>query len=125
MKLGSKLPAGDANGLAAIAREMLDVPEKVHVAIILFDCSKIETEVDTGDVVATARIRRVEVIRDVEDMRRLRMLLVREYERRTGRLVLPFDMQEELENVFGRLTGSSDPDEAPDPDDDTPDPDRA
>jgi len=36
-KLAGKLPDGDRNGLAAIASELVDNPEKVHVAIVLLD----------------------------------------------------------------------------------------
>lgn len=102
--LASKLPDGDRNGLAAIATELLDNPEKVHVVIALVDCSKITTNTDTGDVVPTARIRRIEAIKDPEDGRRMRMLLRREWERRTGKTVLPFEMEEEMRSAFGEDT---------------------
>jgi hypothetical protein len=99
-KLASKLPDGDRNGLSAIATAMVEHPDKVHVVVALVDCSKLTTNTDTGDVVPTARVRRIEVMRDVEDGRRLRQLLRREWERRTGKTVLPFEMEEEL-RMFG------------------------
>lgn len=100
-KLAAKLPTGDANGLAAIATEMLDNPEQVHVVIALVDCSKITTDTDSGDVVPTARIRRIEAIKDPNDGRKMRSLLRREWERRTGKTVLPFEMEEEMRAAFG------------------------
>jgi hypothetical protein len=99
--LAGKLPEGDRNGLGAIASELVDNPEKVHVVIALVDCSKVTTNVDTGDVVPTARIRRIEAIKGGEDGRRMRMLLRREWERRTGKTVLPFEMEEEMRRAFG------------------------
>jgi hypothetical protein len=100
-KLASKLPDGDRNGLSAIATELVDNPDKVHVAIVLLDCSKVTTDVDSGDVVATARLRRIEVIRDLKDGHAMRRLLQREWERRTGKTVLPFELEEEMRVAFG------------------------
>lgn len=99
--LAGSLPAGEANGLAAIARELVETPEKVHVVIALVDCSKITTKTDSGDVIPTARIRRIEAITDGEDGRRMRMLLRREWERRTGKTVLPFELEEDMRSAFG------------------------
>ena len=39
-KLASSLPGGDANGLTAIARQLIDTPHNVHVVIGLVDCSR-------------------------------------------------------------------------------------
>lgn len=83
--LAGKLPEGDRNGLAAIATELIESPDHVHVAIVLLDCSKVTTNTDTGDVVPTARIRRIEPIKDPSDGKRMRVLLRREWERRTGK----------------------------------------
>jgi len=99
--LAGKLPDGDRNGLAAIATELIENPEKVHVVIALIDCSKVTTNTDSGDVVPTARIRRVEAIKDPVDGNRMRQLLRREWERRTGKTVLPFEMEEEMRQAFG------------------------
>jgi hypothetical protein len=99
--LAGSLPAGDANGLAAIARELLENPEKVHVVVALVDCSKITTKVDSGDVIPTVRVRRIEVVSDPEDGRRMRQIVRREWERRTGKTVLPFEMEEEMRQAFG------------------------
>ena len=99
--LAGALPQGEANGLAAIARQLVETPEKIHVAIVLLDCSKITTKIDADDIVPTARIRRIEVVNDPADGHRMRVLLRREYERRTGKTVLPFSLEEDLKAVFG------------------------
>ena len=95
------LPAGEANGLSAISRELVENPERVHVVVALIDCSKITTKVDSGDVVPTARIRRIEAVTDLSDGHRLRALLRREYERRTGQTVLPIELEDDLRAAFG------------------------
>lgn len=99
-KLGSGLPKGDANGLAAIGRVLVDVPEHVHVVIALVDCKTISTDIDTGDVEATARIRRVEAVL-AEDHPQAQKMLRRALEKRTGKVVLPFDLEEDLRSAFG------------------------
>jgi hypothetical protein len=100
-KLSSGLPEGEANGLAAIASDLVNVPEKVHVVIALVDCSQITSKVDSGDVIPTARVRRIEAITDPEDGHRMRQLLRRQFERRTGKTVLPFDLEDDLRAAFG------------------------
>ncbi|HEU4422088.1 MAG TPA: hypothetical protein VFR67_06050 [Pilimelia sp.] len=100
-KLSSSLPQGEANGLAAIATALAETPETVHVVIALVDCSKITTNVDNGDVIPTARVRRIEAITDPQDGHRLRQLLRRQWERRTGKTVLPFELEDDLRAAFG------------------------
>lgn len=100
MPLSGRLPKGEANGLAPILRKLLDEPHTVHVVVALVDCSKITTNVDDGDRVPTVRVRRIEAISDPDDRDRLRMLLTREYERRTGKTVLPFDLEQDLRAAF-------------------------
>lgn len=101
-KLTSALPKGEGNGLTAIARELIDNPSDIHVVIALVDCKKIATDIDTGDVEPTARIRRIEVIgggdRDIAAK-----MMRRALETRTGKTVLPFDLEEDLRAAFGRV----------------------
>ncbi len=98
--LSGSLPKGEANGLSGLARQLISEPEVVHVAVVLFDVSKVTTKVDDGDVVPTIRIRRIEAVTDPEDRKRLRMCLMREYERRTGKTTLPFELEEDVRAVF-------------------------
>lgn len=102
-KLNSALPKGEANGLDAIARDLIDNPDQVQVLLMLVDCKQVTTDMDTGDVIPTARIRRVEPIR--HDKQRVMLMLRRAMEERTGKTVLPFDLEEDLRGVLGGLEG--------------------
>ena len=104
-KMSSSLPTGDGNGLAAIASDLVENPNKVHVVVALIDCMTITQNTDTGDVIPTTRVRRIEVVTDPEDGRRMRTLLRREFERRTGKTVLPFELEDEMRRAFGEDAG--------------------
>jgi hypothetical protein len=101
-KIASTLPQGDGNGLTAIARALIDQPHDIHVVIALVDCKKITTDNDTGEIEPTARIRRIEVISQ-DDREVAAKMLRRALERRTGKTVLPFDLEEDLRAAFGRI----------------------
>lgn len=101
-KLASGLPQGDGNGLDAIAHRLIHNPHEIHVVVALVDCKKITTDNDSGDVEATARIRRIEAI-DQDDKDLAAKMLRRALERRTGKTVLPFDLEEDLRAAFGRV----------------------
>ena len=105
-KLGAGLPKGEANGLGALARVLIDTPEHVHVVIALVDCKKISTDVDSGDVEPTARIRRIEAVLP-EDHKHAEKMLRRSLEKRTGKVVLPFDLEEDLRAAFGGIDPST------------------
>lgn len=109
--LSGALPDGPGNGLAAIAAELISNPSKVHVVVALLDTVKIVETVDDGGRKATVRIRRVEVITDPDDAARMRNLLQREFERRTGQVVLPFELEEDVRQAFE--VPSDEPDGAP------------
>lgn len=100
-RLSSGLPKGEANGLAALDRELIDNPGKVHVVIALIDCRKVTTDFDSGDIEPVARIRRIEAIR--EDSGVASRMLRRALEVRTGKTVLPFDLEEDLRAAFGGI----------------------
>ncbi|MBI1758000.1 MAG: hypothetical protein HYR62_02010 [Actinobacteria bacterium] len=101
-KLASGLPSGDANGLLAIVEHLIGAPHDLHVVVALVDCKRTTTDNDTGEVVPTARVRRIEVISDPTDGQRLISLLRRAYETRTGKAVLPLALEDELRAVFGQ-----------------------
>lgn len=103
--LSSSLPADDRNGLGVIASAMLDDPERVYVFTGIIACKSIITRVESGDVVPTACIRAVEVFHgETADATELRRLWRRSYERRTGKVELPI----ELERDPGDITPSED-----------------
>jgi hypothetical protein len=101
-KIASTLPGGDANGLVAIARALIDTPHDVHVVIALVDCKKTTVDNDSGEVVPTARVRRIEVITEADRELAAKMLR-RALEKRTGKTVLPFDLEEDMRAAFGNV----------------------
>lgn len=101
-KLASGLPKGDGNGLDALARKLIDDPHDVHVVVALVDCKKLTTDTDDGTVEPTARIRRIEAISDSDKDLAAKMLR-RALEKRTGKTVLPFDLEEDLRAAFGNV----------------------
>lgn len=101
-KIASALPGGDANGLTAIARDLIDNPHAIHVVVALVDCKRTTTDNDSGEVVPTARIRRVEVIGG-QDKDLAAKMMRRALETRTGKTVLPFDLEEDLRAAFGGI----------------------
>jgi hypothetical protein len=100
VKLAGTLPAGDANGLAAIAADAADDPRQLRVVIAIVDCKELRTSVDVGDVVPVLRIKRIEALAP-EDLKAGRQLWRRAHERRTGRQSLPIDLEEQIEEAFG------------------------
>lgn len=110
-KLNASLPKGDGNGLGSLDLAMTSDPERVHVVLMLIDCKKITTDTDTGDVEATARIRRIEPIPGA-DRDLAGKMLRRAFELRTGKTVLPFDLEQDVIEAFGEHpgTGEDNPD---------------
>ncbi|KLN67641.1 hypothetical protein ABM90_31380 [Rhodococcus erythropolis] len=101
VKLSAGLPRGEqTNGLSSLAGEMASMPEGMHVAVIVFDTKSIKIDTDTGDAVPTARIRRVEPIVAAADRQRLLSLVTRAFEQRTGKTVLPLELEDELRSAF-------------------------
>lgn len=100
VSVSGNLPGGDGNGLSAIVSDLVRDPKKLHVCICLVDCKKVVTDADSGDVVPTARVRRIEVITDPDDMKLGENLMRRALDRRTGREALPYDLEEEIRGAF-------------------------
>lgn len=105
--LSARLPRGDANGIGPIVKELISEPETVHALIVLVDCKKITTDVDSGETVPIMRIRRIEAIRpaDIKDAQRL---IRRSWEDRNGGTVLPMEMEEDLTALFKNLNIQAD-----------------
>lgn len=101
-KLSGTLPGGDNNGLNGLARALTADPHKTAIIVAVVDCKSITIDTDTGDKVATVRIRRVEPI-DPQDTDAAQRLLVRGLERRTGAVMLPMDLEDELDKLFANL----------------------
>lgn len=101
-KIASNLPAGDGNGLGAIASALVSNPHDIHVVVALIDCKKTTVDNDSGEVVPTARIRRIEPITEADRDLAAKMLR-RALEKRTGKTVLPFDLEEDMRAAFGNI----------------------
>lgn len=101
-KLASKLPEGNGNGLAPIASDLVSTPGRLHVVVALVDCCRITEDIDTGDTIPTARIRKIEVI-DGQDKHLAQRMLRRAMEERTGQTVLPMDLEDDLRAAFGNV----------------------
>lgn len=105
VKLASSLPTHDElNGLRFLANDIVESPDELVVAVVVLGTQKLTTDVETGDVVPTTRVRRVEPITNDEDRARLGNIATRALERRTGKTVLPLDLEDELREAFGATT---------------------
>lgn len=97
--ISGSLPKGDANGMGPAVRGLIDYPHRLQVMIAIIDCAKITNKPDTGEIVPTARIRRVEMIlRD--DLAVAEQLMRRALESRAGRSVLPLELEDDLRMAF-------------------------
>lgn len=105
--LSSRMPKGDANGIGPIVKDLIGEPETVHALIVLVDCKKITTDVDSGETVPIMRIRRLEAIRksDIKDAQRL---IRRAWEERNGETVLPMEMEDDIEALFKNIGKQAD-----------------
>jgi hypothetical protein len=97
--LGGNLPKGDANGLAALAGDLISDPERKRVIIAIIDNPKTVVHNITGDRVATVRIVRIEAVRN-DDLPAAEKLIRRALEQRTGQTVLPLELEDELSDAF-------------------------
>lgn len=98
-KLNPKLPEGEANGLAAIAADLVDEPRKIHMVLMLVDCPETKINNITDEKSPTARIRRIEVI-DPDDRVTVEQMMRRALERRTGKAVLPIEIEDEIKALW-------------------------
>jgi hypothetical protein len=102
--MSGKLPAGDGNGLVAVAGRMIDPEDdSVFVCISIVTCKSFKVDKETKEKLPVARTRRIEVIQDPEDMKIGRRLMERALQRRTGRDALPYDLAAEIDDAFGDL----------------------
>lgn len=101
VKLGP-LPKGDANGVSAITHALVEQPHRYHVLLCLVDCSKVTTDLDSGETVPLARIRRAEVV-TAEDLKTAEQLIRRSLERRSGSTVLPLEIEDEISAAFAQV----------------------
>lgn len=117
--IGGTLPVGDHDGLTAIATDLIEQPDRLRVMLAVIDVAKITTRTDDGTRTATVRIRRIEQVLP-GDLGAAERLLRRALEHRTGREVLPLDLEDELQAAFAAIDLDADPGDDPgdDPDED-------
>lgn len=107
IKIGTKLPRYEnRNGLHLLMRSLLHEPYKTHLAVVVLDTAKITRDLENDDEFPTVRIRAIEPITG-GDVGRLRTILQRAYEERTGNVELPLDFESAFaEMASPRLPGS-------------------
>lgn len=84
MKLSSALPEGVANGLGAIYGAVCERPEEDYLIVAIVTGKSLTTDVDTGAVVPTVRVARVEAITDVNQWAVVQSAMSMARARRTG-----------------------------------------
>lgn len=100
VKITSKLPADERNGLGALSAALVNNPDGTHVIVAIVDCHRITTDCDTGDIIPTARIRAIEgFLAGTADAKELRRLWRRQFERRTGQTELPLELEQALDDL--------------------------
>jgi hypothetical protein len=104
VKLAAKLPKGGGNGLAALAEKLASDLHEIRVAIVLFDCSKVTHDHDSGEDIPTARIRRIEPIDGKAHAGIMRSALAAAWAERTGEDTLPFDLDIDIDAALGGRT---------------------
>lgn len=110
IKLGTKLPRNeDRNGLHVLLRALLHDPYRPHLAIVVLEPSKIVRDLDADDISPTVVIRAIEPITGTEDIGRLRSMLQRAHEERTGELELPADWESVLSGMAAPHLPGSEP----------------
>lgn len=94
-KLSSSLPDGNTNGLGSISDDLITTPHRLHIVIAVIDCKSTTCDNDSGEVVPTARIRRIEPISN-DDRELAAQIMRRAMESRTGKAVLPIELENDL-----------------------------
>ena len=98
VRLAARLPAGERNGLDALAAALAANPSGRYLVIAMVDVSEIKKRIDTDETTATLRIRRAEALLGPDSCAG-EQLLRRAMERRTGRDALPSDVEAEREEL--------------------------
>lgn len=109
MKLSGKLPEGDHNGLKPIETDMLEDPRKPRMALIVFNASKVTTEVVNGSREVTAQILHIEGLHPDDLDEYGEKLLRRGMEFRTGQPTLPMELEDEIDKVLQGVLDGEEP----------------
>jgi hypothetical protein len=66
VRLSATLPKANANGLAEIAKQLVDEPAPQRYAVIAYDVARLIDDLDAGTDTAVVRIQRVEPLAGAE-----------------------------------------------------------
>lgn len=96
VSLSSKLPGDvETNGVDHIADQLIKDPARIRYAIVWFDVAKTTEVTDTGEIVPTMRVRRIEPLGHADAVQPVIAEIVEEAVRaRTGRAPIPFGIVE-------------------------------
>ncbi len=95
-------PEGDANGLSPYVGEILAGARTnaLWPVIAVLDCASEKVDYRKGGRTPTMGVRRIEIVLP-EDRKAVARILARTLERRTGKAVLPLDLEDQIEQAFG------------------------
>lgn len=110
VQLMAKLPPGEANGLAAHADEFIDDPGKLQLALAVLTRKRRVDDDDNLDVTAVIRIVRIEIVDRKDDVEALQRIMLRANEERTGQMVLPYETEKAIKDVFADFIADAVPD---------------
>src|SRR5215831_16635650 len=93
------LPKGEANGLSAIADDLIKEPNRLRAALVVFDCKRGTEDYDVHDTVVTVRVRRVELVL-AQDLDAVEQMIRRALEFRSGQTTLELEQENEIRKAF-------------------------
>jgi len=101
VRLSSKLPGDvETNGVDALADALVKDPARIRYGVVWFDAAKVTEDTDSGDVIPTMRVRRIEPIGDADAVLPELATIVEDAVRaRTGRSPIPFAIVEVDDDV--------------------------
>lgn len=106
LKLTTKKPDGDANGLAdpRVIKAVMSEPTRSFVAVVMFTVPVTERNNQSGDEIGKVELTWIEPVTDNEhgDAEQLRRTMTRMYERRTGATTLDVELEDALRDALGR-----------------------
>lgn len=96
VRLSSKLPGDpETNGVDSIANDLVTDPSRIRYGVVWFDASRVVEDTDTGDVIPTLRIRRIEPLGRADQVDpEIRLIVESAVKARTGRAPIPFEIVE-------------------------------
>lgn len=96
VRLSSKLPGDpETNGVDAIADRLVTDPSAIRYGVVWFDAAKVVEDTDSGEVIPTLRVRRIEPLGLATEVDpEIRTIVASAIQARLGRAPIPFAMVE-------------------------------